>query len=133
AGREEKMFAIEAGRIFNGMPYTRVIVDGSWTKRSYGHSYTALSGCAVVISAYTGKILYIGIRNKFCCICKRSENKGKTPPEHQCFRNWSGSASAMETDIIIEAFQKSISMHGVMYKEYVGDGDSSVFANIVQQ
>ncbi|XP_063234908.1 uncharacterized protein LOC134537900 isoform X3 [Bacillus rossius redtenbacheri] len=38
----------------------------------------------------------------------------------------------MERDIICEGFNRSIEMHGLMYKHYTGDGDSAVIAAIQQ-
>lgn len=52
------------------------------------------------------------------------------PPQHTCFKNWNGSSSGMEADIITEGFCKSIEMHGLRYKRFIADGDSSVFAKI---
>lgn len=37
----------------------------------------------------------------------------------------------MESDIIIEGFNQSEAMHGVRYAEFIGDGDSSVYKNIL--
>ncbi|KAF2883607.1 hypothetical protein ILUMI_22574 [Ignelater luminosus] len=45
AGEEERALAISHGNIDeDGVPYITVTVDGGWSKRSYGHSYTANSG-----------------------------------------------------------------------------------------
>lgn len=33
----------------------------------------------------------------------------------------------METDIILEGFQAAEKTHGVRYRQFVGDGDSSVY------
>lgn len=45
AGEEEKRIAIEKGNVCaDGTPYITVIVDGGWSKRSYGHGYNAPSG-----------------------------------------------------------------------------------------
>lgn len=50
--------------------------------------------------------------------------------EHECYRNYSGASTAMETDIVVQGFQSSEEMHGLQYLLYIGDGDSSVFANL---
>lgn len=50
--------------------------------------------------------------------------------EHTCFRNWSGSSGAMEASIIVEGFKQSQIMHGLKYLQFIGDGDSSVYAKI---
>lgn len=85
---------------------------------------------AVIIGQATRKVLFIGVRNKFCVICKRAENKNILPISHIRYKNWKGSSTAMEADIVVEGFNSSIQMHGVRYKEIIGDGDSSVLAKI---
>lgn len=93
--------------------------------------YNANSGVAVIIGMETQKILFIGVRNKYCSTCAQAEKKEEVVPNHLCFKNWSGSSSSMETDIIVEGFQKAESQHGVRYLCFVGDGDSSVYADLV--
>lgn len=39
----------------------------------------------------------------------------------------------MEAEILVEGFQKSEEMHGVQYLSFVGDGDSSVFAQLKEK
>lgn len=75
----------------------------------------------------------MGVRNKFCIICSKAENQKVAAKPHNCFKNWEGSSSAMEADIIVEGFCSSIAMHNLRYKEFVADGDSSVYAKIVRQ
>lgn len=62
-------------------------------------------------------------------MCARNVEK-KKKPEHKCFKNYEGSSSSMEQDIITEGFNQSISQHGLKYKKFIADGDSSVYANI---
>lgn len=41
----ERKHALDEGNVDeDGVPYITVYVDGGWSKRSYGHSYNALSG-----------------------------------------------------------------------------------------
>ena len=47
-----------------------------------------------------------------------------------CFKNWSGSSTAMEADIIAAGFRQSEAMHVVRYTKVVDDGDSSVLYTI---
>ena len=119
-GEEEARLALEKGDfiLVNGIevPCITVVVDGSWSKRSYGHGYNASGGMAVIIGERTGKVLYIGTRIKSCQTCKRAENKGKDPPTHDCQRNWDKSSTSMETDIVVEGFQRSMDMHGLIYR-----------------
>ena len=104
AGKEEKELAIAHGRYHNGVPAITVVVDGGWSKRSHKHSYNAKSGVGVIFGAATKKLLFIGVRNKYCSICAISEQKNSPPPPHQCYQNWSGTSCAMEPNIIVEGF-----------------------------
>ena len=129
---EEKQHALATKDLHHGVPAITVIVDGGWSKRSHKHSYNAKSGVAVIFGAHTKKLLFIGVRNKFCSVCAIAQNKGKDPHNHRCYRNWSGSSVAMETDIITEGFCSSEKSQGLRYMRVIGDGDSSVMANIRQ-
>lgn len=84
---------------------------------------------ACIIGARTKKILYLGVKNKYCFICARA--RSEEPPAHLCFRNWSGSSTAMESAIISEGFRKSLEMHGLIYGKVIGDGDSSVYRKLI--
>lgn len=45
AGKEEYKLALENGSVDNdGIPLITVILDGGWSKRSYGHNFSANSG-----------------------------------------------------------------------------------------
>lgn len=130
AGEEECQIAIQKNDNFEGVPAISVTVDGGWSKRSHKHSYNAKSGVAVIIGNATKKLLYLGVRNKYCSICTVAANKGIPSNKHQCFKNWDDSSCAMETDMLVEGFRAAETMHGVRYMRMVGDGDSSVLANI---
>ncbi len=69
AGQEEKRIAEERGSFHESVPAITVIVDGGCSKRSHKHSYNAKSGVAIIIGKATGKLLYIGVRNKYCHAC----------------------------------------------------------------
>ena len=131
AGKEEKALAIARGDFHNGVPAITVVVDGGWSKRSHKHSYNAKSGVGVIFGAATKKLLFIGVRNKYCSVCAISNHSNSPTPSHQCFKNWNGTSCAMESDIIVEGFQLSEQMHGVRYMWFIGDGDSSVYHAVV--
>jgi len=99
AGQEEKQLAIANNSFDEGMPAITVIVNGGWSKRAHKHSYNAKSGVAAIFGAATKKLLFIGIRSKYCSVCSVSEHKKQPSLNHQCFKNWSGSSCAMEADI----------------------------------
>ena len=128
AGKEEKRLAEVRGDYHEGVPAITVEVDGGWSKRSHKHSYNAKSGVAIIISKETGKLLHIGVRNKYCAACARNIPQGK----HACFRNWTASSSEMETDILLEGFMEAERVHGVRYTRFIGDGDSSVHTTLLQ-
>ena len=126
AGKEEKRLAEEKGDYHQGVPAITVIVDGGWSKRSHKHLYNAKSGVGIIIGQRTGKILHIGVRNKYCSACAQ----GIPSEKHKCFKNWNASSSEMETDIILDGFLKAEQTHGVRYTRFIGDGDSSVFPTL---
>lgn len=127
AGEEEVRIAKEKGDVSSdGIPFITVIADGAWSKRSYKTNYNALSGVAVIIGEATRKILYLGIKNKFCIICSNYDNKNEETPTHYCARNWNNSSTSMEAAIILDGFKSSLEMHGLRYTKLVGDGDSSI-------
>ncbi|XP_050532483.1 uncharacterized protein LOC126900652 [Daktulosphaira vitifoliae] len=127
AGIEEKRLAFELGDVdVDGTPMCPVIADGQWSKRSYKTKYDALSGAATIIGYRTKKILFVGIRNRYCVICERAKTMDKNPKVHECFLNWSKGATSIEADAIVEGFLASVQMHDLKYNKLIGDGDSSV-------
>ncbi|KAK5645649.1 hypothetical protein RI129_004113 [Pyrocoelia pectoralis] len=120
AAEEEKEFAIRDQNVDrNGIPLITVVADGTWSKRSYHTNFNALS------------VLFLGVRNKFCTVCKIAETVGDTPKNHKCYKNWSGSSAAMEADIIAEGFSKSLQMYGLIYEKLIADGDSNCYKKIL--
>ena len=67
--REEKQIAEQNKSYHEGVPAITVVVDGGWSKWSHKHSYNANSGVDVIFGAATKKLLYIGVRNKYCAVC----------------------------------------------------------------
>lgn len=164
-GEEERRLAIEAGDIIKigdeEFPFISVTVDAGWSKRSYGHSYSANSGTATIIGTRTKKTLFTDYRTKTCVICDKyknsqsssnsqtaladSDEEEESPgtsdgqdessalPEHNCYKNFSGSSQSMEADILVEGFKCSLQQHGLIYKYLVGDADSSVYARIQKE
>ncbi|XP_050537060.1 uncharacterized protein LOC126903111 [Daktulosphaira vitifoliae] len=131
AGEEERRIALERGNVDDkGVLLCTVIADGQWSKRSYKTKLNAFSGAAAIIGLQTKKVLFIGIRNRYCCVCQRARTKKEAAPSHLCFLNWSKSSTSMESDAIVEGFLQSVNMHGLKYNKLIGDGDSSVTKKI---
>lgn len=113
-------------------PAITVVVDGGWSKRSYGHSFSSNAGCAVIIGANTRKVIYADSRISTCSLCQRKRNSDTPVPIHKCFKNWNKSPTSMESDIILEGFMSSIKMYNLVYNRFIGDGDSSVFSKVAK-
>lgn len=130
AGEMERESAVKEGRINkDGIPMIDVIVDGCWCRRSYQTNYAANSGCATIIGRRTGKVLFMAVKNKYCCICQKYGTNAKV---HRCYKNYEGPSTGMEAMIIAEGFQRSIEMHNLIYQRFIADGDSSTHAKIIQ-
>ena len=127
AAEEEKRLAVGRDSYHERIPCITVIVDAGWSKRSHKHSYNAKSGVGIIVGMETKKLLYVGVRNKYCSVCARAETKGREPSRHKCYKNWDGASSSMEPDIIVQGFQEAESKYGLQYLKFVGDGDSSVY------
>ena len=69
AGKEEKPLAVEWGDYHQGVPAVTVIVDAGWSKCSHKHSYNTKSGVGMIIGKATGRLLFVGVRNKYCTTC----------------------------------------------------------------
>lgn len=124
---EEIELAIAAGDIDSkGNALIAVIADGGWGKRSYGKKFNSLSGCAVLIGLRTKKIVFFGVRNKYCHTCKIAQSKCTPVNEHDCTINYVGPSSGMEADIILEGFRTS-EQHGARFNKLIADGDSSTY------
>ena len=89
--------------------FVTVIIDGGWSKRSHRHSYNAKSGVAIILGRWTGKLLHIGICNKYSTVCvqgvpKQKHKKTGTSPHHRwrLISYW-------------RAFSKAEATHGLRY------------------
>lgn len=134
AAELEIQYAKAEGNVIDGIPFITVTLDGNWLKRSYRTGkYDSLSGTACIIGIKTGKVLYVGVHNKFCSLCAWYEKRKREPRQHACYKTWGRdeSSSSMEQHIIVSAFKCSIEMHGLIYKTIIADGDSSVYQEIL--
>ncbi|CAD6216493.1 GSCOCG00011338001-RA-CDS, partial [Cotesia congregata] len=88
---------------------------------------------AVIIGLRTGRVLFSAVRNKYCSIYARASKLGKEPRFHKCYKNYGRNepSTAMEASIIVEGFNCSVEMHGLIYACFVGDGDSNVHKTIL--
>jgi hypothetical protein len=74
-----------------------------------------------VISADTGKLLWLGVRNLDCGVCDTTP-KGKVPAEHRCTKIPIKYRFGMETDSIVEALIEIEKQHGSVFSDLINDG-----------
>lgn len=120
-----------------GADITKLTVtgDGTWRKRGF----TSLYGVAVLIGQFTGKVIDFLVKSSYCAQCNYWNNhknteqyeEWKTRHETNCQANHEGSSGQMEVDSMIELFSRSVEKHGIMYTNYVGDGDSKTYTGII--
>ena len=115
--------------------HLKVSGDGSWKKRGY----TSLYGVTTLIGYYSGKVIDLDVKSGYChtCAIKKSTMNDEEFEEwyenhkENCSSNHAGSAGKMEVDSMLEMFSRSIEKFGVMYSNYIGDGDSKTFLGIL--
>lgn len=117
----------------NDISDCRVSLDGTWQKRGY----SSLNGCVTLLSSETGKCLDFHAMSKKCKGCEVWSKKTDHPKYdewktgHNCQVNHTKSSGAMEGAGAVAMFQRSVALHKLRYTEYVGDGDSSSFPEVV--
>lgn len=126
AASKEKEISREKGSFDEEGESVLSTLDGTWSRRSYGTNYAALSGSGTIIGHATRKVLWIGFRNKHCQKCAI----GISADKHECNSNYTGPSTGMESDIFVDGFQKSLELHGIKYNPFIADGDSSVYKRL---
>jgi putative phage-type endonuclease len=114
---------------FDGKKIISLIGDCGWSKRSYSHNYNAMSGAGVLIEQNSKKLIYLGVKNKYCSICCM-EGDIKS---HECFKNYTGSSTGMEAQIILEGFREIERTSQLRPLRYIADGDSNTYYTLVNQ
>jgi hypothetical protein len=77
------------------------------------------------------------VLSKFCFGCKSWQDKTDSPEyaewraSHICEINHIGSSGAMESAGAISIFNRSVEKNNLIYAEYLGDGDTSSFKDVV--
>ena len=127
---EIKAAEARGGKDNEGCYRITAVVDGGWSKRSYGRGYNASTGVAIIVGAATKKIIFIGIRNKLCTICRAISTKKIPYKEHVCYKNWNNSSTAMESDIIVDGLNYLKDTYNIKCLRIIGDGDSNTMSRI---
>ena len=134
AAKLEGQLAIEVGHVKNVIPYIAVVVHGSWMKRSYrSGKQDSLSDMACIIGQRTGKILYIGVHNKYCSFCSWYERKNFNPRQHKWYttRSRDESSGSMEQNIIVIELSYSTEMHDSSVYQSILNGKPYEFVTVI--
>jgi DNA polymerase III epsilon subunit-like protein len=90
--------------------------------RGNGKFTNSRTGHAELIGIYCGEVIASGRRHRHCTLCNT-----KSPEDHECHANWTGSSKAMEADIVTGLVAN---LKGARVTVLVGDEDSSTMAKI---
>ena len=119
------------GEQIQGNTVCQCSLDGSWQER--GHS--SLNGVVTAIS--NGKYIDAKVYSKKCKACERWESR-KGPEAYEqwqlgryCKINHKQSSGAMEAVGASDIFCSSVTKHKLIYKDFIGDGDTSSFKKVV--
>ncbi|CAC5424249.1 unnamed protein product [Mytilus coruscus] len=113
----------------DGNDNVTVSVDAAWQRRGSGRSYDSLTGHCSMIGLKTGKVINYKWRSKACRICQRAEISGNIPRVHKCNKNFTGSAKAMEPDMVVDMVKESRSK-GANITAIIGDEDTTTIARL---
>ncbi|CAC5364760.1 unnamed protein product [Mytilus coruscus] len=113
----------------DGNDNVTVSVDAAWQRRGNGRSYDSLTGHCSMIGSKTGKVINYKWRSKACRICQRAEISGNIPRVHKCNKNFTGSAKAMEPDMVVDMVKESRSK-GANITAIIGDEDTTTIARL---
>ena len=87
------------------------------------------------MGCHTHKILSAIVTSKYCSVCSAVEAKGEENPDHECPRNYRGSAKGMESDEALYLIQERHreSATEAYIEAIVVDDDSSMRAVLSHQ
>jgi hypothetical protein len=110
-----------------------VSYDGAWQKRFRGSKI----GVGFSIDTLTGLVVDFDVLSTHCFGCQHAPSKDETDEdgnnlyekwfaEHDpiCSRNFEGSPQAMEQQLGLHLWERSIKLHDLRYTGYLGDGDT---------
>lgn len=119
----------------NSTSHLTVSGDGSWRKRGF----TSLFGVSTLIGWFSGKVVDMIVKSKYCKSCEfwgkkiDTEEYAEWKKQHdeECQINHEGSAGKMEVEAMVEMFRRSTTLYNIKYQHYIGDGDSKTFKGIL--
>ncbi|XP_067210342.1 uncharacterized protein [Linepithema humile] len=135
AVKEEVEETCKAKKLVQETNELTVSGDGTWQKRGYSSLYGVFS----VIGYYSGKVIDIIVKSRYCKSCEFWKSKTDTQEfeewfethKESCSSNHEGSSGKMEVDGILDIFKRSIKQYAVKFINYIGDGDSKTYKGLV--
>ncbi|KAK3085680.1 hypothetical protein FSP39_007048 [Pinctada imbricata] len=107
-----------------------VSFDAGWQKRGSGRNYNSLSGHSSMYGCQTNKLIGYDVMCKSCMICDEPAKKGDNyPREHDCRKNWGGSAKGMEHAMAVNII-KNIHDKGHTVKQLAMDDDATTISKV---
>ena len=88
-----------------------------------------ISGVSTLIGKKTGGVVHHAIRCQQCRICDCAAKRGIQPKKHNCKKNWTGSAKAMEPDMLVQMVN-DVKNKGIDIAEIAGDDDTTGFGKL---
>lgn len=111
---------------FNDVVRILVSYDMGWSTRGTGRNYDSLNGFGAIIGHFSGLVLDYSTCNRKCRKCDSSINT----PDHDCRKNFYGSAKAMEPHVAKKIVVESdvLRINNVEVGVLIGDDDSSTIS-----
>ena len=103
-----------------------MIVDSSWNKCSQKHSYNSKSGVGIIIIKEAGKILFMGVRSKYCAVCHNAFGVGVLYLSMLTFSFGTGLHQQWRPTSVPP-------VRNTAWPPFDGDGDSSVHPTLVSK
>ncbi|XP_011171636.3 uncharacterized protein LOC105204279 [Solenopsis invicta] len=97
-----------------------------WSTRGAGRNYDSLNGFGAIVGHRSGMILDYSTCNRMCKKCNATDQ----PPDHDCRKNFDGSAKAMEPHVAKKLIVNSsiLRAQNVEVGVLIGDDDSTTNA-----
>lgn len=116
----------------------RVSVDGTWQRRGFSSKNGVVTVLSVMGKHRGSKVIDTEVMSTFCHTCAQLDSNENTKlatiaKQHDCAANHQGSSGKMEADGAVTIFKRSESKYGLIYSEFLGDGDSKAYKSVQEQ
>ncbi|GFW42525.1 uncharacterized protein TNCV_4257191 [Trichonephila clavipes] len=108
--------AAKEAKYVSGHSDIPVVIDGTWQK----HGHTSEWCCHCIQCLYRQSVLDASILSRFCKCTNKIQNEN-------CKANHFANSGSMKVSGAIEIFQRSESLHGLRYTNFLGNGDARAY------